>query len=126
MAPVAFGLVYEICRPESFDGWISEAEAYWQALEQIALVDELGFDYVWEVEHHFLEGYSISSAPEVFLAAVAQQTRRIRVGNGVRLLLPSFNHPARSAEMAAVPDVMSRGRYECGVGRSITEAELGG
>ena len=123
---IKFGLVYEICRPEPFDGFSSESDAYWQALEQICLADELGFDHVWEVEHHFLEGYSISSAPEVFLSAVAQNTRRIRVGNGVRLLPPPFNHPVRSAEMAAVLDIMSKGRYDFGVGRSITEAELGG
>ena len=99
---IKFGLVYEICRPEPFDGFSSESDAYWQALEQICLADELGFEHVWEVEHHFLEGYSISSAPEVFLSAVAQNTKSIRVGNGVRLLPPPFNHPARSAEMAAV------------------------
>ena len=123
---IEFGLVYEICRPAPFDGFSSEADAYWQALEQVCLADGLGFEHVWEVEHHFLEGYSISSAPEVFLSAVAQNTRRIRVGNGVRLLPPPFNHPARSAEMAAVLDIMSKGRYDFGVGRSITEAELGG
>jgi alkanesulfonate monooxygenase SsuD/methylene tetrahydromethanopterin reductase-like flavin-dependent oxidoreductase (luciferase family) len=123
---VQFGLIYEICRPEPFDGWASEAETYWQALEQAILADELGFDYVWAVEHHFLEGYSLSSAPEVFLSAVAQRTERIRVGHGVRLLPPPFNHPARSAEMAAVLDIMSHGRFDFGVGRSITDQELGG
>jgi alkanesulfonate monooxygenase SsuD/methylene tetrahydromethanopterin reductase-like flavin-dependent oxidoreductase (luciferase family) len=123
---IKFGLVYEICRPEPYDGFSSESDAYWQALEQICLADELGFHHVWEVEHHFLDGYSISSAPEVFLSAVAQNTSSIRVGNGVRLLPPPFNHPARSAEMAAVLDIMSKGRYDFGVGRSITEAELGG
>jgi alkanesulfonate monooxygenase SsuD/methylene tetrahydromethanopterin reductase-like flavin-dependent oxidoreductase (luciferase family) len=123
---IEFGLVYEICRPEPFDGFSSESDAYWQALEQICLADELGFEHVWEVEHHFLEGYSVSSAPEVFLSAVAQNTTRIRIGNGVRLLPPPFNHPARSAEMGAVLDIMSKGRYDFGVGRSITEAELGG
>src|ERR1700722_2973130 len=123
---IEFGLVYEICRPEPFDGFSSESDAYWQALEQICLADELGFEHVWEVGDQFLEGYSSSSAPEVFLSAVAQNTRSIRVGNGVRLLPPPFNHPARSAEMAAVLDIMSKGRYDFGVGRSITEAELGG
>jgi alkanesulfonate monooxygenase SsuD/methylene tetrahydromethanopterin reductase-like flavin-dependent oxidoreductase (luciferase family) len=121
-----FGLIYEICRPEPFDGWASESETYWQALEQVVLADELGFDHVWEVEHHFLEGYSLSSAPEVFLSAVAQRTERIRVGHGVRLLPPPFNHPARSAAMASVLDIMSHGRLDFGVGRSITEQELGG
>ncbi|HVP30508.1 MAG TPA: LLM class flavin-dependent oxidoreductase, partial [Myxococcota bacterium] len=112
-----FGLIYEICRPEPFDGFLSEAETYWQALEQCVLADRLGFDYVWEVEHHFLEGYSLSSAPEVFLSAVAQRTQRIRIGSGVRLLPPPFNHPARSAEVAAVLDILSHGRYDFGVGR---------
>lgn len=121
-----FGLIYEICRPEPFDGFLSEEETFWQALEQIVLADELGIDYVWAVEHHFLEGYSLSSAPEVFLAAVAQHTERIRIGHSVRLLPPPFNHPARSAEMAATLDIMSRGRLEMGVGRSITNDELGG
>jgi len=53
-------------------------------------------------------------------------TSRVRIGHGVRLLPPPFNHPARSAEAAAVLDIMSRGRLEFGVGRSITEQELGG
>ena len=37
-----------------------------EALEQVELADRLGIDYAWEVEHHFLEEYSHSSAPEVF------------------------------------------------------------
>ena len=52
-----FGIFYEhsVTRP-----WteISEWRAYHQALEQICLADELGFDQVWEVEHHFLDGDS--------------------------------------------------------------------
>jgi alkanesulfonate monooxygenase SsuD/methylene tetrahydromethanopterin reductase-like flavin-dependent oxidoreductase (luciferase family) len=123
---IDFGLIYEICRPEPFEGWASEYETYWQAIEQIELADKVGFKYAWAVEHHFLEGYSLSSAPEVFLSSVAQRTKKIRIGNGVRLLPPPFNHPARSAEVGAVLDIMSKGRYEFGVGRSITEAELGG
>ena len=81
---------------------------------------------MWAVEHHFLENYSLSSAPDVFLSAVAQRTERIRIGHGVRLLPPPFNHPARSASSAAVLDILSNGRLEFGVGRSITEQELGG
>lgn len=119
-----FGLVYEICRPDP--EWASEAEIYEQALEQCVIADEIGFDSVWAVEHHFLENYSLSSAPEVFLSAVAQRTKRIRIAHGVRLLPPQFNHPARSATSAAVLDILSGGRVEFGVGRSITEQELGG
>ncbi len=91
-----------------------------------SLAEEVGFDHVWAVEHHFLENYSLSSAPDVFLSAVAQRTERIRIGHGVRLLPPPFNHPARSASSAAVLDILSHGRLEFGVGRSITEQELGG
>ena len=119
-----FGVIYEICRPDP--DWATEEETYWQALEQCVLAEEVGFDHVWCVEHHFLENYSLSSAPEVFLTAVAQRTERIRIGHGVRLLPPKFNHPARSAASAAALDIMSRGRLEFGVGRSITEQELGG
>lgn len=119
-----FGLIYEICRPDH--EWATEAETYWQALEQCVLAEEVGFDHVWAVEHHFLEHYSLSSAPDVFLSAVAQRTETIRIGHGVRLLPPGFNHPARSATSAAVLDILSNGRLEFGVGRSITEQELGG
>lgn len=119
-----FGVIYEICRPDP--DWATEEDTYWQALEQCVIAEEVGFDHVWCVEHHFLENYSLSSAPEVFLTAVAQRTERIRIGHGVRLLPPPFNHPARSAASAAVLDILSRGRLEFGVGRSITEQELGG
>src|SRR3989337_871767 len=60
----------------------SEFRTYHDALEQIELADKMGFDYAWEVEHHFLSEYSHSSAPEVFLAAASQRTTNIRVGLG--------------------------------------------
>ena len=119
-----FGVIYEVCRPDP--QWATEEETYWQALEQCVLAEEVGFDHVWAVEHHFLENYSLCSAPEVFLSAVAQNTTRIRIGHGVRLLPVPFSHPAKTAASAAVLDIMSRGRLEFGAGRSITEQELGG
>ena len=57
-----------------------------KSLEQARRADELGFETVWAVEHHFLEEYSHSSAPELFLTAVAAQTSRIRVGHGAGVL----------------------------------------
>ena len=120
-----FGIFYEhsVSRPWSE---ISEWRAYHQALEQICLADELGFDQVWEVEHHFLEEYSHSSAPEVFLAAAAAQTKNIHICQGIALCLPEVNHPARIAERAAALDIISNGRLEFGTGRSATWTELGG
>src|SRR5258705_12160463 len=91
-----------------------EATVYHNALEQARLAEELGFGWVWAVEHHFLEEYSHCSAPEVFLAAVAAQTERIRVGHGVVVCVPQMNHPVRLAERAAVLDVISNGRLEFG------------
>ena len=85
-----------------------------------------GFDYVWEVEHHFLEEYSHSSAPEVFLAAAIQRTKRIRLGHGIVNVMPAVNHPARVAERVATLDLVSGGRVEFGTGESSSAAELGG
>jgi alkanesulfonate monooxygenase SsuD/methylene tetrahydromethanopterin reductase-like flavin-dependent oxidoreductase (luciferase family) len=120
-----FGIFYEhsVSRPWSD---ISEWRAYHQALEQICLADELGFDQVWEVEHHFLEEYSHSSAPEVFLAAAAAQTKNINICQGIALCLPQVNHPARVAERAAALDIISNGRLQFGTGRAATWTELGG
>ena len=119
-----FGIFYEhsVEKPWSRD---SELRAYHQALEQIELADELGFDQVWEVEHHFLEEYSHSSAPEVFLAAAAARTKRIHIGQGIAVALPQMNHPARIAERAAALDLISNGRLEFGTGRSATWTEVG-
>jgi alkanesulfonate monooxygenase SsuD/methylene tetrahydromethanopterin reductase-like flavin-dependent oxidoreductase (luciferase family) len=77
-----FSIFYEHQLPRPWaDG--AEQRVIKEALEQIHLADELGFDGVWEVEHHFLEEYSHSSAPEVFLAAASQRTRRIRLAHGI-------------------------------------------
>jgi alkanesulfonate monooxygenase SsuD/methylene tetrahydromethanopterin reductase-like flavin-dependent oxidoreductase (luciferase family) len=81
---------------------------------------------VWEVEHHFLEEYSHSSAPEVFLAAASQRTSRIRIGHGIVQLPQNFNHTARVAERIATLDLVSDGRVEFGTGEASSEAELGG
>ena len=120
-----FGLFYEhqLPQPWSED---SELRLYQQALDQVELADRLGIDYVWEVEHHFLEEYSHSSAPEVFLAACSQRTKRIRLGHGITLMPPKYNHPARVAERIATLDLVSNGRVEWGTGESATAVEMGG
>ncbi|MBI3801730.1 MAG: LLM class flavin-dependent oxidoreductase [Deltaproteobacteria bacterium] len=120
-----FGLLYEMETPRPWHA-LSEYNTYWEALAQIELADRLGFDYVWEVEHHFLEEYSHSPAPEVFYGAVTQRTKNIRIAHGVRLLPFNFNHPIKIAEQAAVLDILSNGRMELGTGRSTTAQELDG
>src|SRR5690348_2652015 len=120
-----FGIFYEhqLPRPWTED---SEYVTLQNALEQIEFADSLGIDYVWEVEHHFLEEYSHSSAPEVFLAAASQRTKNIRLGHGIVQTPPPFNHPARIAERIATLDLVSNGRVDFGSGESSSEAELGG
>ena len=65
-----FGIFYEISVPRPWDRE-TEKRVYDNCLEQVVLADELGFDQVWAVEHHFLEEYSHCSAPEIFLTACA-------------------------------------------------------
>jgi alkanesulfonate monooxygenase SsuD/methylene tetrahydromethanopterin reductase-like flavin-dependent oxidoreductase (luciferase family) len=122
---VKFGIFYEhqLPRPWTED---SEYQLLQNALEQIEFADSLGIQYVWEVEHHFLEEYSHSSAPEVFLAAASQRTKNIRLGHGIVQTPPPFNHPARVAERISMLDLVSNGRADFGTGESSSEAELGG
>ncbi len=120
-----FGLIMELSVPRP---WApnSEQEVYFNALEQIRLAEGLGFDQVWCVEHHFLEEYSHSSCPEMFLTAAAMQTKTMRLGFGIATCLPQMSHPARIAEKTAFLDVLSGGRVDVGTGRSSTWNELGG
>jgi alkanesulfonate monooxygenase SsuD/methylene tetrahydromethanopterin reductase-like flavin-dependent oxidoreductase (luciferase family) len=116
-----FGIFYELQLPKP---WQRDSEfiLFHQALDQIELADSLGYDYAWEVEHHFLEEYSHSSAPEVFLGAASQRTRNIRLGHGI-VQLPT-NHPARVAERISTLDLLSNGRVEFGIGEGSSVTEL--
>ena len=116
-----FGIFYELQLPRPW-GPNDELTLYQNALEQIELADKCGYDYAWQVEHHFLEEYSHSPAPESFLAAASQRTKQIRLGHGICQL--TTNHPARVAERIATLDLLSRGRVEFGMGESSSSTEL--
>ena len=120
-----FGVFYELQLPKP---WKEGAEhrLFQEALEQIVLADKLGIDHAWAVEHHFLDEYSHCSSPEVFLAAAAGQTKNIRLGHGIRQVIPNYNHPARTAEGLATLDLISNGRVDFGIGEGATRLELGG
>jgi alkanesulfonate monooxygenase SsuD/methylene tetrahydromethanopterin reductase-like flavin-dependent oxidoreductase (luciferase family) len=120
-----FGIFYEHQLPRPWNEG-DEQKLFNDALAQVELADRLGIDYAWEVEHHFLEEYSHSSAPEVFLAACSQRTKRIRLGHGIMLMSPNYNHPARAAERLATLDLVSNGRVEWGTGESSARLELEG
>ena len=116
-----FGVFYEhqLPRPWTVD---AEHQLFKDSLDEIELADQLGFDYAWEVEHHFLEEYSHSSAPEVFLAAASQRTKNIRLGHGIVQL--TTNHPSRVAERVSTLDLVSDGRVELGLGEGSSVTEL--
>jgi len=120
-----FGIFYEHQLPRPWKPG-DEQKLFQDALEQVELADRLGIEYAWEVEHHFLEEYSHSSAPEVFLAACSQRTKDIRLGHGIRQVIPGYNHPSRTAEVIATLDLVSNGRVEFGTGESSAILELGG
>ena len=116
-----FGVFYELQIPRPWEPH-TEWQLHHNALDQLELADGLGYDYAWEVEHHFLEEYSHSSAPEVFLGAASQRTKNIRLAHGIIQL--TTNHPARVAERVSTLDLLSNGRVEFGIGESASATEL--
>jgi alkanesulfonate monooxygenase SsuD/methylene tetrahydromethanopterin reductase-like flavin-dependent oxidoreductase (luciferase family) len=123
---VRFGIFYEHQNPRPWTGERTDHQLLKDALEQVVLADRIGIDHVWQVEHHFLEEYSHGSAPEVFLAAAATRTERIRLGHGIVQIPPRVNHPARVAERVATLDLIADGRVDFGTGEASSGAELGG
>jgi alkanesulfonate monooxygenase SsuD/methylene tetrahydromethanopterin reductase-like flavin-dependent oxidoreductase (luciferase family) len=119
---VELSLVYELETNDNSPEGVNRV--YREALEQIKLADELGFRTAWFTEHHFLDRFSFSSAPEVFFGYLAAQTKQIRLGHAIVLLPFAINHPIRVAERIAVLDILSNGRVEFGGGRAISEGEL--
>ena len=116
-----FGLLYEMQRP--YDDEIDWHALYQETLEQCELADQVGFDNLWFVEHHFLYGFSGSPCPEVMFGALSQRTKNIRIGFGVSIL-PN-HHPVRIAERAAMVDQLTNGRVEFGTGRSNAYEQMG-
>jgi alkanesulfonate monooxygenase SsuD/methylene tetrahydromethanopterin reductase-like flavin-dependent oxidoreductase (luciferase family) len=116
-----FGIFYELQLPRPWEA-DSEHKLYQNALSQVELADTLGYDYAWQVEHHFLEEYSHSPTPEMFLAAASQRTKQIKLAHGIMQLTTS--HPARVAERVATLDLLSNGRAVFGSGESASITEL--
>jgi alkanesulfonate monooxygenase SsuD/methylene tetrahydromethanopterin reductase-like flavin-dependent oxidoreductase (luciferase family) len=120
-----FGMFFEHQLPRPW-GPHDERDLFTHALEWAELGEQAGISYAWAQEHHFLEEYSHSTAPEVFLGAVSQRTTRMRLGHGIALMPPPYNHPVRVAERIATLDLVSNGRVEWGTGESSSRLELDG
>lgn len=108
-----FGVLYNIDYQSGVHG--SASSYYEQILEQVELLEELGYDAAWFGEHHY-SGYSFGNPAMIALAA-ASRTKRLRLGTGVSLI--PLHHPLRLAEEYAMLDVLSGGRLDYGVGRGF-------
>jgi limonene 1,2-monooxygenase len=82
-------------------------------LQLVQHLDDLGYDEAWIGEHHSA-GSEIIASPEIFIAAAAERTRRIRLGTGVVSL--SYHNPLWVAERLVLLDHLTRGRVMLGVG----------
>ncbi len=108
---ISFGVWLDFRNPPQWRR--SYDDIYAETIDQVQWAESLGYDSVWLSEHHFApDGYSPS--PVVIAAALAMRTKRMRIGTNV-LLMPLYN-PVRLAEDCATVDVLSRGRFELGVG----------
>ena len=117
-----FGLLFECQRP--YEGTeIDWNSLYKETIAQCELADQVGFDNVWFVEHHFLTGFSGSPAQDAMFGALSRVTRNIRIGYGVCIL--PYHHPVRVAERVALVDQLTDGRVEFGTGRSNAYEQMG-
>lgn len=110
-----------------FDHWpeVKSVPQYFaNFLEITQRAEELGFDSVWVSEHHFTRYGGILPRPQVLLAAMAERTKKIRIGTAVSLV--PFDNPIRAAEDFALVDVLSGGRLDFGVGRGFFAFEYNG
>jgi alkanesulfonate monooxygenase SsuD/methylene tetrahydromethanopterin reductase-like flavin-dependent oxidoreductase (luciferase family) len=115
-----FGLHYLLSCAEGQ----SPAQRYHETLEQATRAEDLGFESVWPVEHHFNSAVSILPCPTLLLAAIAARTSTLRLGTAI-VQLP-LAHPMRIAEELATLDVLSGGRVEFGVGRGGNPSHFAG
>jgi alkanesulfonate monooxygenase SsuD/methylene tetrahydromethanopterin reductase-like flavin-dependent oxidoreductase (luciferase family) len=114
-----FDLFYELSVPAFLPR--NEAQVFQESLDELAFADRLRFRTAWLVEHHFMPEYSHSAAPDLFLAAASQRTRRLRLGHGI-IPLP-YHHPLQVAERVATLDILAQGRTEFGFGRGFSPQE---
>lgn len=121
MSEVNKGMNFGVINLNTVPPWKTESEEILDGIEQFRLADELGFHSAWVAEHNASSYGVVSSAP-IYLAAVAAQTKRIKLVTAIARL-PLYN-PVRLAEELAFVDVVSKGRLYVGVGKGYDEKEF--
>lgn len=94
----------------------SAAQSFANSFAQVDAAERWGLDAMWLAELHFAPERSVLASPLILAAAIAQRTKRIRIGTAVQVL--PLCHPLRLAEEVATVDHLSQGRLIFGVGRS--------
>lgn len=92
------------------------AQSFANSFAQVDAAERWGLDAMWLAELHFAPERSVLASPLILAAAIAQRTKRIRIGTAVQVL--PLCHPLRLAEEVATVDHLSNGRLIFGVGRS--------
>jgi alkanesulfonate monooxygenase SsuD/methylene tetrahydromethanopterin reductase-like flavin-dependent oxidoreductase (luciferase family) len=115
--------VQQVFQSFGYDPPISDAQVFDEELHLALLAEELGFDSLWPVEHHFTD-YAFCPDNVVYLAHVAARTRRIKLGTGA-VILP-WNTPVRVAEKISMLDHLAGGRVLLGMGRGLARCEYDG
>lgn len=118
-----FDVFFELQTPEPYN-FENEYGILWTEVEHVELAEKLGFQCAWLCEHHGLALRAHCSAPEVVLAAISQRTKTIRLGHAIIEMLPPMNHVIRVAERVATLDLLSKGRVEVGLGRTMVDTDL--
>lgn len=91
-------------------------------VEQVVFAEQIGIEYVWMVEHHFVRHGGLCASNFSLLSYLAARTSRIRLGTGATVL--PLNDPVRVAEMGATLDQLSDGRFDFGIGRGFLRNEF--
>lgn len=107
-----FGMFHEFLRAKGQ----TEADAFDTAFEIIDAAEAYGLDAMWIAELHVAPDRSVAAAPLILAAAIAQRTKRMKIGIAVQVL--PLCHPLQLAEEVTTVDHLSRGRLIFGVGRS--------
>ena len=88
-----FGIFYEHQLPRPWSEGV-EQKLFNDALEQVEVADRLGIDFAWEVEHHFLEEIlAFVGARGVPGGVFTTRTKNIRLGHGIRQVIPQYKPP---------------------------------
>ena len=99
-----FGMFHEFLRAPGQ----TEAEAFDHAFEIVDAAEEHGLDAMWIAELHVAPERSVAAAPLILAAAIAQRTKRMKIGTAVQVL--PLCHPLQLAEEVTTVDHLSRGR----------------